>query len=80
MNKVLNYREDFDKSLIEFMSISEKSASALECPVCCELFNNAVETFCGHAFCGKLPFHSFFVISFFQQFSTLYSQITKNTA
>jgi len=23
----------------------------LECPICCELFNNATETFCGHAFC-----------------------------
>jgi len=27
------------------------SNELLECPICCELFNNATETFCGHAFC-----------------------------
>jgi hypothetical protein len=25
----------------------------LECPICFEILNNACETVCGHAFCGK---------------------------
>lgn len=29
----------------------------LECPICCELFNNATETSCGHAFCGNYIFY-----------------------
>eukprot|EP01117_Protostelium_nocturnum_P004916 TRINITY_DN1780_c0_g1_i1.p1 TRINITY_DN1780_c0_g1~~TRINITY_DN1780_c0_g1_i1.p1 ORF type:complete len:305 (+),score=71.70 TRINITY_DN1780_c0_g1_i1:185-1099(+) len=30
---------------------TEGGSELLECPICCELFNNATETFCGHAFC-----------------------------
>jgi len=33
----------------DYSSLSE--SGVLECPICYEIFNNATETFCGHAFC-----------------------------
>jgi tetratricopeptide (TPR) repeat protein len=37
------YNDDMDETSAAF--------ELLECPICCELFENATETFCGHAFC-----------------------------
>lgn len=41
------------------MFSSEKN-EILECPICCDILSNAMETICGHSFCGKYFVHNLF--------------------